>query len=156
MQKSLVRARRYTALRQQPGGDRRSERSKCKLSTVKGTAALIARQYQVDRKTIYNDVRFARTCDQIAAACGEDVVRVILSSKIRGTRRSYLQRLAVRGADEQKRIVGEALEQGKWPKLVKDGLASKQVSLPRGKPKAQARKVIRAPGARQQGVWPRP
>ena len=157
MQKSLVRARRYTALRQQQGGDRRSERSKCKLSTLKGTAALVARQFQVDRKTIYNDVRFARTCEQIAAACGEDVVRVILSGKISGTRRSYLQRLAARGADEQKRIVAEAVEQGKWPKLAaKDGLASKQVSLPRGKPKAQAGQLIRVLGARQQGGWPRP
>jgi len=148
LQKSYVRALRYLALRKGHGGDRKSNgRSRCKNYTLIRTADQVAEQFQVTRKTIHNDVRFARALEQIAGACGEDTTQVILAGKIRGTRRSYIYKLAQREASEQKRTVQQAIEQGKWPKQAgKSGAASKQVSLPRGKPKAQARQLIHALG----------
>ena len=148
LQKSLVRARRYLALRQQHGGNRRNTEPRSKNSTLRGTAAQVAREYDVDRQTIYNDVHLVQAMDRIVEACGDKVLSFILVGGTKRPKKGYLLRLSRLEKAVQKQVLDEAMEKSRWPSLSgkEIGRKVKLVGLPVGKPKAQARLLLRRLG----------
>ena len=149
LQKSLVRARRYLALRQQRGRrPKNGKKSKISTnSTKRNTAALVAHEYGVDRQTVYNDVHLAEAIDRIVAACGDKVLSFILVGGKKRPKKGYLVRLSRLDEATQKRVLDEAMEQDCWPKLPgNEHRKIKLVGLPVGKPKAQARLLCRRLG----------
>ena len=147
LQKSLVRARRYLALRQQRGGHRPKTDAKSKNSTKRNTAEMVAQEYGIDRQTIYNDVHLAEAIDRIVAACGDKVLSFLLVGGKKRPKKGYLLRLSRLDEAVQKQVLDEAMEKDGWPKLPEQGNRKvKQVSLPIGKPKTQARLLLRRLG----------
>lgn len=139
LQKSHVRGKQFLALKQSRGGDRRSSEAKCPTGTLKDKAAVLAQQYGVDRRTIFKDARFVRCLNRIVAVCGESLRQVILSDRIKGTSKSYIERLAKETHEEMQRLVKQAQKQGRWPFLTERGDRQKIiVSLPQGQPAKQA------------------
>jgi hypothetical protein len=100
-------------------------------------------QNGVDRKTIYNDVRFFRAVEKLVAACGEALRFTILSCRIRGTRKGYLVELAKCDVAQQKRIVEQAMRDGRWPELpLTKEPSSVLVSFPLDKPETRAAELV--------------
>jgi hypothetical protein len=81
----------------------------------RGLVTQLAREYRVERQTIYNDLRFLAAVNQVVQACGEAVRSLILSRRVKGTSRRYIQALAKQDAAEQRRRVAQAEADGRWP-----------------------------------------
>jgi hypothetical protein len=107
-------------------------------------AQKVAAQYGVDRKTIYNDARFVRALDRVVEVCGESLRQAILSCRIKGTSKGFIEQLAKREESEIKQQVEKARKADHWPSLPSNGKIQKikRVGLPVGKPKAQARLLL--------------
>ena len=136
--KSHVRGKHYLSQRQPRGGKRVKAEAKCMDCTLKkDVAQKVAAQYGVDRKTIYNDARFVRALDRIVEVCGESLRPVILSCRIKGTSKGFIEQLATREESEIKQQVEKARKADHWPSLPGNGKVRKikLMGLPVGKPK---------------------
>src|SRR5262245_61879730 len=89
--KSMARALAYRAMRQPHGGDRKSAQSKCNAYTSSDAATIVAQQYGKTRKTVYNDVRFAKALFALARTCGDELRQRVLNRTVKLTRNDLLQ-----------------------------------------------------------------
>jgi hypothetical protein len=86
----------------------------------RGTAGLVADEYSVDRKTVYNDVHFGDAVRNIGGNCAVDLKRVVLSKEYKGTYKSYFIALAKLPEERQRELVQQATRDKKWPALQQD------------------------------------
>jgi hypothetical protein len=145
---SYLRGLRYLADKQPHGGDRRSAAAGPVLRQRK-TAEALAEIFHVDAATIRRDGEFAAAVNALAAACGEDVKRLILS---RGAKLSRCQvlKLGKLPAEELRAVVTYVKQTGHVPRSWANHGVAATITLP-SDPEALAKELVRRCGAEYAG-----
>jgi len=117
---SYLRGKRYLAERGTKGGDHTSAGANCQndslLPSDPNTERRLAEEFRVSTRTIHRDAEFAAAVDALAANCGEQIRRLILSGDARLTRQQ-MTRLVQLPAEELKRRFEELQSGGRLPRL---------------------------------------
>jgi hypothetical protein len=109
---SYLRGLRYLELKRRHGGAR-VKGSSCHFDDL-NTAGLLAEEYGVSERTILRDGKFTKQVDRIAANCGEEAKRWILSRDGKLTRRQ-VERLADLGPEDQQAFMAYVQKHGEAP-----------------------------------------
>jgi len=122
---SYLRGKRYLETKHQG----KTADPTCGQSDHKRTATKLAEEFGVGEKTIRRDAKLAEAADLIAANCGEEAKKFILSHDARMTR-GNITRLAKMPAREQKKFMEELMKTGKRPTPKKTRTAKSTITLP--------------------------
>jgi hypothetical protein len=114
---SYLRGRQYRACRHQgrpaqANGMSGAEPAADQTDHRRSTAARLAAAYQVGEATVRRDARFAAAVDRVAAVCGDQARRLILSRDARPTRRQA-EDLSLLGDDELRQRFAEWCQAGR-------------------------------------------
>ena len=124
---SYLRGKRYVAMRQTHGGDRRSDGASVNGESLKiaepsasdGSSAqfehlktdeVLASEYRVSPATIRRDGQFAEDVDTIAENCGVEAKKAVLAGEANLTRKE-IHEVAELPPDEQQGAIKEAVEE---------------------------------------------
>jgi hypothetical protein len=102
---SWLRGLRYNAEKQGHGGRRQRDGSSVQNAHLK-TDERLAAEYKVDPSTIRRDGKFAEQVQAVAATCGDQARKLLLSEEAKLSRQEVAD-LAGMEADEQRQVVAE-------------------------------------------------